>query len=63
MTCDKRNTADILAIFAEEAVACAVIGEVTDTKRMQVTLNGEEATLFDFNSEIITGITKDALPK
>ncbi len=63
LTCDKEHTQEIKDIFAEESVACEVIGAVDDSKVMKITHGKDTAILFDFNKEIITGITKDALPK
>lgn len=62
MTCAPENSAEICRIFAEESVACAVIGSITDSRKLVMTHEGASLTLFDFASDIITGITKSALP-
>jgi len=58
LTCDPKNTQQIIGIFEEENVECKKVGTVTDTRKLIIKNEHSEKTLFDFETDIITGVTK-----
>ena len=54
-TCKHENSKRILEIFKEVKVDGAVVGKVDCSRKLKLKMNGESETLFDFNSDIITG--------
>ncbi|MDO5861253.1 MAG: methanogenesis marker 2 protein [Thermoplasmata archaeon] len=54
--CPPENSQEIIYIFSEVSCKGAVVGRVDDTGKLRITDGSEEATVFDFASEIITGL-------
>ena len=54
-TCDPKNSERILEIFREVKVDGAVVGKVDSSKLLKLRKKDETETLFDFNTDIITG--------
>ncbi|MHC1598117.1 MAG: methanogenesis marker 2 protein [Candidatus Methanofastidiosia archaeon] len=63
ITCAKENSKEIQSIFKEENIACETIGSINEGSNMILKMENEKKILFDFSKDIITGITKDSLPK
>ncbi len=53
--CPPENSAKILEIFKEVNCQGAVVGKVTDTKKLELVMGDEKGIVFDFNKDIITG--------
>lgn len=54
-TCPPENSERLIEIFREVKVDGAVVGKVNGSSKLDLRLNGETATLFDFDRDIITG--------
>ena len=54
-TCPHENSERIIEIFRKVKCEGAVVGKVNESKKLELTYNGEKGTLFDFSSDIITG--------
>ena len=55
LTCPPENSKRIMEIFKKVKVDGAVVGKVDSSKKLKLTMNGQERTLFDFSTDIITG--------
>ncbi|MGD0056516.1 MAG: methanogenesis marker 2 protein [Methanomassiliicoccales archaeon] len=55
LTCQPGNSREIIRIFSEVEVTGAVVGTVQYSKKFIVKSGGEEAILFDFDKDVITG--------
>ena len=53
--CPPENSARVIEIFEKVKCTGAVVGKVNDSRKLELTCNGETATLFDFSKDIITG--------
>jgi len=53
------NAAECIRIFEDAGVATSIVGEVDASKKLKITNGTETATVFDLNSEIITGIKRN----
>jgi putative methanogenesis marker protein 2 len=62
ITCDPRNSAQVIEMFAAANVTAAVVGKVDGTKRLTLTQGGESMVLFDFAQDKITGCDPSRLP-
>lgn len=58
-SCPPENSQKIIDIFSEVKCAGAVIGKVDDSLELRIRQNGEEAVLFDFSKDLITGCQSD----
>ena len=56
VTTKPENAEAVLRIFQKRGLTAAVIGKVTDEKRLTIRSGEEEAILFDFEKECVTGI-------
>ena len=55
LTCPPENSKRILDIFKGVKVDGAVVGKVDSSKKLKLTMRGDERVLFDFSTDIITG--------
>lgn len=55
LTCDPKNSQEIIDIFAKVKVDGAVVGKVEEGYEFKITQGGETRVLFDFAKDIITG--------
>ncbi|HTY46885.1 MAG TPA: methanogenesis marker 2 protein [Methanomassiliicoccales archaeon] len=62
LTCAPKNSQSIIELFGEVGVAGAVVGKVDATRKIVVHSGREQAVLFDFESEIITGCDPSRVP-
>ncbi len=60
VTAKEEHVEDVVATFADAALASAVVGEVTDTRKLYLKGDGEEHLLFDFDHDIIVGSKNQA---
>lgn len=58
---DNDKTAKVIEEFSRKGITAAVIGEVTQERKILVSYQGRRDLLFDLNRENITGIVKDHL--
>lgn len=56
VTCDKSDSKSILDKFESVGLSAEVSGKIIGESKLTVRSNSEQGTLFDFNSEKITGI-------
>jgi len=56
LTSAPENTDKILNLFKKQKVEARVVGKVTNDNVMTLVDNNQKKTLFDFNTDIITGI-------
>ncbi|MHC1579261.1 MAG: methanogenesis marker 2 protein [Candidatus Alkanophagales archaeon] len=49
-----------IEIFEAAGVSAAIVGEVDDSRKLRISNGNDEATVFDFNKDMITGIRKPA---
>ncbi len=49
---------ECIRIFESAGVTAAIVGDVDASKKLRIRSGAETATMFDFNKEIITGITR-----
>ena len=57
LSVNPRHTQAVIDVFAERNIIAAVIGKVTEEAVVRVKNGLESGVLFDFNHEMITGIT------
>ncbi len=57
LSVNPRHTQAVIDVFAERHVTAAVIGKVVEEPVVRVKYRPESEVLFDFNHEMITGIT------
>ena len=55
LTCPPKNSQRILEIFKAVEVDGAIVGKVDSSRKLKLTMDGYERTLFDFSTDIITG--------
>ncbi len=55
IACPPENSSRIIQIFKKASCEGAVVGKVDDTNILKLRSGNEEAVLFDFNKDIITG--------
>ncbi|MCQ2079980.1 MAG: AIR synthase-related protein, partial [archaeon] len=53
--CPPENSARVIEIFEKVKCVGAVVGKVNDSKKLDLTMDGQTGTLFDFSKDIITG--------
>lgn len=58
ITCDKKNSEEIISIFRSQNVEARTIGGIVEEKKMTISRGNESRVLFDFEKDIITGIKK-----
>ena len=56
VTCKPENTAKVLHTFADHKLNAARIGKIVPGSRLDITNNGQRATVFDFAKHNITGL-------
>ena len=57
LSVNPRHTPAVMDVFAERHIIAAVIGKVIEEPVVRVKADTESGVLFDFNHEVITGIT------
>ncbi|MDD1771480.1 MAG: methanogenesis marker 2 protein [Methanomassiliicoccales archaeon] len=55
ITCDPVNSQKVMEMYASVGVTSAVIGKVTDDRKLIIRKDDQSAVMFDFDKEIITG--------
>ncbi len=60
---DEEKGAACIEIFEEAGIAAALIGEVDASKKLRITDGNRTTTVFDFQTEIITGIVSEGKGK
>ena len=55
LSTDAIHTPAVLDRFAQRGITASVIGTITDTSRLELTLHGTSATLFDFAVDHVAG--------
>lgn len=60
---DRTKSPLIQSLFERQGIFCQAIGEVCQERKVRVRLKGQEALLFDFERESITGLFDDATNK
>jgi putative methanogenesis marker protein 2 len=63
LTAAAKNSAKVLQAFAEEGVDGAVVGKVDSSPLLRLRTEDEEAVLFDFDKDVITGCSPALLPR
>jgi len=58
LSVDPKLTPSVLNLFQKVNVTASVVGQVTDTHHVVINNGSEQAMLFDFNKDKITGISK-----
>ncbi|OKY78395.1 MAG: Selenophosphate synthetase-related protein [Candidatus Methanohalarchaeum thermophilum] len=56
VTASEENTSDVLEEFKDSGLTGKVIGEVSEDRKLNLRYEGREKTLFDFETEGITGL-------
>jgi len=56
LTAQPEHVQRVLHIFEEADMRAAKIGEITETKKLEMTSNAERAVVWDFNQDTIMGI-------
>ncbi len=56
VTATPDEAGEVVRIFRERGLSSAAVGRVTKERRLVIESGGERAVLFDFESEVITGI-------
>lgn len=56
LTVKEKNIEDIVTLFEERDICCNTIGEITEERKMTLLCKGEKGILFDFETEIISGL-------
>lgn len=54
-TCNPSNSEEVIRLFSEVGCDGAVVGSINDSNKLDLILDGEKKTLFDFTHDIITG--------
>lgn len=54
-SCPPESSGEVVRIFGEAGCAGAVVGRVDSSRRLRLSMGGEERVLFDFERDIITG--------
>ena len=55
-SCDPAHSQEVIDIFSKVGCDGAVVGKVDDSKILRITDGKDEAVLFDFSKDIITGV-------
>ncbi len=55
-SCSPEHSKEIIDIFSKVECSGAVVGKIDDSRILKITDGYEEAVLFDFNKDIITGV-------
>lgn len=63
LACDSSRSKDVIDLYSTVGVTAAVVGKVDATKKLVLRQDGEEAVLFDFASEKITGCDPNMVPE
>lgn len=56
VTCDSKNTENVLKTYARHGMKSAIIGKIMPTHLLDITDRGDKATVFDFTRQSITGL-------
>jgi uncharacterized protein len=56
LTVQPQNVKEVVNIFEEAGMAAAKIGEITETRKLEITNNAEKAVVWDFAKDTIMGI-------
>jgi selenophosphate synthetase-related protein len=56
VTAQPENVRKVVAIFEEAGIAAAKIGEITGTRKLEITNNAETVVVWDFAQDTIMGI-------
>lgn len=56
VTAPPEKAAEVAGVFSERGLSSAVVGEVTEGRKLVISSGSEKAVLFDFEAETITGI-------
>jgi hypothetical protein len=56
VTAQPENVGRVIAIFEEAGMTAAKIGEITDTRKLEITDNVETVVVWDFAQDTIMGI-------
>ena len=56
LTSTPENTDKILNLFKKQKIEARVVGKVTNDNKMELSDHNQKKTLFDFKTDIITGI-------
>ena len=59
ITCDSRNTDEVLDLLNSVNITASCIGKVNDSRKLTMKYKDEKRCVFDFNSEIIMGFSED----
>ncbi|AEH61405.1 methanogenesis marker protein 2 [Methanosalsum zhilinae DSM 4017] len=59
LTAKEENASECIRIFRDAGITAAVIGSINDSRRLEIFNEDSKATVFDFNSDTITGINMD----
>ena len=59
ITCDSRNTDEVLDLLNSVNITANCIGKVNDSRKLTMKYKDEKRCVFDFNSEIIMGFSED----
>lgn len=63
LTADQEECEDIIELFASQDIDCAVIGEVTDSGKIETQLQAEQHIFWDFQQESFTGLNYQQMLK
>ena len=56
LTVQPQNVQEVVSIFEEAGMAAAKIGEITETRKLEITNNAEKVVVWDFAQDTIMGI-------
>lgn len=56
VTAPPEKAEEVAQVFRDRGLTAAVIGQVTEERRLEIVSGGEKTVLFDFKREVITGI-------
>ena len=56
LTVQPQNVQEVVSIFEEASMAAAKIGEITETRKLEITNNSEKVVVWDFAQDTIMGI-------
>jgi uncharacterized protein len=56
LTVQPQNVQEVVSIFEEAGMAAAKIGEITETRKLEITNNSEKVVVWDFAQDTIMGI-------
>jgi len=61
LTCPPSNSRKIINMLSEVGITAAVVGNIENSSKLELELDGERAVVFDFSREFITGCKPDIL--